>query len=357
MSDWDSFLVALGWLLDLDAMTVSFTAERLAEFRALMAEWLPLARVNARVFKQEVWRLLGKFLWASLVVRGSRAFLWRMVQLLGGKNAKLRGRGRMRAGVLLGDLVFWEWALGEDSHVIGIPISVLVTRAPDRCWFSDASYTAIGGLCSTCGFWWRWVLTVEQCSRLIRSVRVSGQQVHDGWLHTNLLELVGMVMTAWIIVVCVGERPAVGGEVVLLRGDNQSAVQWVRHRGGAADERARAALRLLAAVETSGGWSFDALHIAGKLNVCADGVTRLSSLAAIQKMLEQEAPRREGEPPWRQYVLGAGEKRMISKLLAKRTSGETWESGLWRTISAAGSSGASSGSTTAAPTSSSPATA
>jgi hypothetical protein len=345
MTDWDSVLVALGWLLDTDAMTVSFTAARLEELRVLVAEWLALAKANVRVYKRDVWRVLGKLLWASLVVRGSRAFLWRVIQLLGGKNARLGARGRMRAGVLLGDFNFWSWALALDSRVVGVPISVLVTRAPDRCWFSDASYTAIGGLCSVTGFYWRYVLDVEQRGRLIRSVRIDGKLVQDGWLHINLLELVGMVVTAWVIVVQCGQRPQLGGETVLLRGDNTSAVQWVRKRGGAADKRAQVALRLLAAVETGGGWSFDANHIAGKLNVCSDGITRLSSLDAVQRMLEEQAPRQPGQEPWTYVKLGGDCLRLIGGLLAKSTPSAAWESSRWADIWGSGGCGASGAAT------------
>jgi hypothetical protein len=343
MTDWDSILVVLGWLVNTDAMTVSLTAERLTQLRELVSQWLARARTNARVRKQDLWRLLGKLQWASLVVRGSRAFIWRVVQMLGGRNALLKGGGKVRCGGLVGDLEYWEWALGEEARVVGVPIGALVRRRPDRCWFSDASYMAIGGLCSATGVWWRYDLTSEQRARLVRSVRVTGQLVADGWLHINLLELVGMVMTAWVVIVACGGRPRVGGEVVLLRGDNTAAVQWIRRRGGASDERSRAALRLLAAVEMGGGWSFDALHVRGVHNKLADAITRLPDCVAVQRYLETEAPRAEGEAPWHQRVLGGRELRLLGQLLAKHTALGASERTHWVLISGCGYCGAGFG--------------
>ena len=46
-------------------------------------------------------------------------------------------------------------------------------------------------------------------------------------LSINVLELMGTVMTAYVIIVNSKDRPAKEGESVLMRGDSSSAVQWV----------------------------------------------------------------------------------------------------------------------------------
>ena len=46
-------------------------------------------------------------------------------------------------------------------------------------------------------------------------------------LSVNILELMGMVMTAYAMIVIRKDRPTKEGESVLLRGDSSSAVQWV----------------------------------------------------------------------------------------------------------------------------------
>ena len=49
----------------------------------------------------------------------------------------------------------------------------------------------------------------------------------------NVLELLGMVISAWVLVVMCEDLPTQASDRVLLRGDNEAAVQWVRRcRGG-----------------------------------------------------------------------------------------------------------------------------
>ena len=54
----------------------------------------------------------------------------------------------------------------------------------------------------------------------------------------NLLELIGTVVTAWVMLELVGNRPASEGDPALMRGDNVAAVSWVSQCGGARDKRA-----------------------------------------------------------------------------------------------------------------------
>ena len=47
-------------------------------------------------------------------------------------------------------------------------------------------------------------------------------------LSITVLELFGMVMTAFVMIVIREDRPGRGGEPVLMRGDSSSAVRWVK---------------------------------------------------------------------------------------------------------------------------------
>ena len=46
----------------------------------------------------------------------------------------------------------------------------------------------------------------------------------------NVFELLGMVVTAWASTVHAGARPEYPGQSILMRGDNMSAVHWVRQK-------------------------------------------------------------------------------------------------------------------------------
>ena len=52
----------------------------------------------------------------------------------------------------------------------------------------------------------------------------------------NLLELLGMVVTAWVMLELVGDRVDEKGDPILARGDNTAAVSWNSRCGGAKDK-------------------------------------------------------------------------------------------------------------------------
>ena len=53
----------------------------------------------------------------------------------------------------------------------------------------------------------------------------------------NVLELMEMVMTAYVMIVIRRDIPTKGGESVLKRGHNSSAVQWAINCGGGGGEK------------------------------------------------------------------------------------------------------------------------
>ena len=111
-------------------------------------------------------------------------------------------------------------------------IARLGSHLSSRTLVSDASGTAVGGYCLETGAWWRFDLDRNAKSRL--SEHVKG---HND-LSINVLELLGMVITAWALVVGAGSKPQFGGENVLMLGDNMAAVHWIRKcRGGKSLDR------------------------------------------------------------------------------------------------------------------------
>ena len=54
----------------------------------------------------------------------------------------------------------------------------------------------------------------------------------------NLLVVLGMVFTAWVMLELVGNHPSGEEDLVLMRGDNVAAVTWVVKCGRAREKRA-----------------------------------------------------------------------------------------------------------------------
>ena len=75
-----------------------------------------------------------------------------------------------------------------------------------------------------------------------------------------------MVDSAWVLVSAGDECPLAMGDCVLLRGDNEAAVEWVRRCQGGKEPRSGALMRLLGMLESSSGWHFDANHVRGILS-------------------------------------------------------------------------------------------
>ena len=84
-------------------------------------------------------------------------------------------------------------------------------------------------------------------------------------LSMNVLELFDMVWTTYVMTVTRKELPEREGEVVLMRGHNASAVQWVLNC-----VRARGVMRILGVVEVGVKWRFQVKHVAGVDNSLAD---------------------------------------------------------------------------------------
>ena len=129
------------------------------------------------------------------------------------------------------DVEWWRWCLKEgmagEGERLAAPFFRFVKRTHRRTWFSDASFEAVGGLCLEAGVYWTYNLSEGEVKRTIRSRKGGGRNR----LYINVLELMGMVMTAYVMIVIRRDRPAKEGESVVMRGDSSSAVQWVINCG------------------------------------------------------------------------------------------------------------------------------
>ncbi|CAM9528018.1 unnamed protein product, partial [Sphacelaria rigidula] len=113
----------------------------------------------------------------------------------------------------------------------------------------DASLRAIGGYCPEILIWWRYDLTPDEIAR----TQATWHGPQHNAIDINLLELLGMVMTAWTMTIAKGDGPTAENDTVYFNGDNASAVAWVNRCGGTRDPRAAALMRLLGTLNMRGG--------------------------------------------------------------------------------------------------------
>ena len=96
---------------------------------------------------------------------------------------------------------------------------------------------------------WRYDLPTELTAELERKADLQ----ETCTITINLLELLGMVVTAWVKLELVGDKPDAAGGPVLMRGDNIAAVSRVSRDGGATDKRACQLMKMLERLELVGG--------------------------------------------------------------------------------------------------------
>ena len=111
--------------------------------------------------------------------------------------------------------------MAGQAERLAAPFFSLVNQTHVRIWFSDASFEAVGGICLETGLYWRYSLSEDEVKRTIRN-RKGGDRNR---LSIKVLELLGMVMTAYVIIAIKRDRPAKEWESMLMRRDSSSAAQ------------------------------------------------------------------------------------------------------------------------------------
>jgi hypothetical protein len=231
------------------------------------------------------------------------------------------------------DLEMWRWCVRNNS-TLSTPIVTHIKRQPIQTWLSDASFEAIGGCCVESGIWWRFNLTQEMMTRVQKEAHKGRAQM---LLNINILELLGMVMTAYVIVVQLHMQPEFDGDLVLLRGDNKSAVHWVNKAGGARDPRAGALMRLFGVVEMSSSWCFKANYIKGSDNSIADTISR-GNYSDVSSRLTALYP----HVHWQEVTLSQETLLIITRALASNWQQQHWAQELWSHIATISTTGVTS---------------
>ena len=134
------------------------------------------------------------------------------------------GLGNLNRRVTLGPLFldnldFWRWfvdtRLAHRGGHFSSPMYNIVIRLPKLTMFTDASKSAVGGYCLLTGHLFRSELSAEEKFRFWGSSKyVTGFNN----VSINVLELLGMLVRARMLVVTERRRSVTAGYCVLLRG-------------------------------------------------------------------------------------------------------------------------------------------
>ena len=112
-----------------------------------------------------------------------------------------------------------------------MPLYSMYLQPHSRTLWSDASGDAMGGYCLESGQYWRMDFSDDVRQRLRRKA------VSRDDLSINVLELLGMVVTAWAFTIDADSKPEYPGQSVLLRGDNRSSIHWCNRCRGPREPR------------------------------------------------------------------------------------------------------------------------
>ena len=165
-----------------------------------------------------------------------------------------------------------EGGLRSPAGRLSAPLYRIFLQPPTFTLWSDASGDATGGYFlgpePGSGVWWRLEFDDGVRARLRATVR--------DWNHLsiNVLELLGIVVTAWSFVSKSDAWPSYARDTISMRGDDMSAVQWVSKCRRGREPRPGALMRLLGCPEVGSRWCLDALHVLGVENTIADGISR-----------------------------------------------------------------------------------
>ena len=301
-------------------MTTPLPSAKLVKLCDLLHEW-PADRLFALV--KEVRSLLGKLLLVCELTRAGMFFIRRMLNRLAlppikiwqkkilpsrvSQHGRLQPTPEFHADVELWRLMF-EGALGPPLGTLQAPLYSFCSQSCSPALWSNASGNAMGGYCSESGAW-RVDFDEDMRNRLHQEVEARDD------LSINVLELLGMVVTAWVFIVLGANTPQHAQETILMRGDNMLAVHWAHHCRGGIEPRSGTLMRMLGCLEIGSGWCFQAKHVKGAANTLADRISRWDR-SSIPSALHVFRP----DVNWQEQNLGQAGADLCTGSLGTSTS-------------------------------------
>lgn len=110
------------------------------------------------------------------------------------------------------DLLFCKWAINckllQAGEAVSAPCYTALQRPTIRHYLFDASFHAVGGYCVERKVFWRYDLPREPTTEL----KEKAERRETCTVTINLLELLGMVVTGWVMLELVGGSPKSVGD-------------------------------------------------------------------------------------------------------------------------------------------------
>ena len=159
----------------------------------LYLEW-PSSRTHAGA--QAVLSMAGKLWNLTYGDRAGRYFVWQLTRLTN-LHKIAKSKKRTRRVVKLGwefhnDIAFWNWAIDKKlvsaGESLGAPFYAHVERTPSRRYYSNASFTAVGGFGPALQVYWRYDLNPHLTELLRNQIVPNGVDA----MTINLLGFCGM---------------------------------------------------------------------------------------------------------------------------------------------------------------------
>ena len=98
----------------------------------------------------------------------------------------------------------------SQGESLSAPFYAHVLRRSVRHYFSDFGVDAIGGYCPELQVFWRYTIDPQLSSEMERSKSCE--------ITINLLELCGMIITAFVVQILLADRPTSEAESVMMEG-------------------------------------------------------------------------------------------------------------------------------------------
>ena len=248
-------LTFLGIELDTRALILRLPDGKLAELKALLADWMG----KKSCLKKDLQSLTGKLQHASKVVRPGRTFMRRMFDLLKGISRKqqfIRLNTAFRS-----DLVWWYVFLEKWNGTSMMPTEL---KTPRYQLITDASGTfGCGAYSENRWLQYQWPIETEAWSIVVK----------------ELIPIV-MALILW------GQYWS--GNVVLMQCDNRAVVD-VLNSGFAKDSILMHLLRCVFFISAHFEVTVKAAHIPGRENIAADALSR-NNLCLFRAQVPQADP-------------------------------------------------------------------
>ena len=289
----------LGFITDSRLMIASYPDDKKASLLSLLnsSSWTPrsrhpirtLARILGKV--RHVAQILpfGTHLSIRLQICLSKYIIKRVkgASSINAMKAKLRSAWNQFATVHISnaaarDLQHLQRILSSTSPTLWHrPINLLIPSIPHFLGQSDACNSAMGGICFDLNFQWR--LSNEVFNNLPPWVPITEDSNH--W-HINVHEFIALIINTYFMMAAFNyERsinssriPSAEGWVFCLQADNTSALSWIRHLSRTRDchliQLCHLYSHMIYSFNSLFPSRFDGQHLAGKLNVIADALSR-----------------------------------------------------------------------------------